>query len=112
MDFGRRLRDLRKLNNYTQEELAKLVGVTAGAIGLYEQNRREPDNETVKKIATIFDVTIDYLLGFEIINEMSHYNGTNPLKKDISNLVSDILNKTDDITKLELLKNVISGFED
>lgn len=110
MDFGKRLRDLRKLNNYTQDELAKLVGVTAGAIGLYEQNRREPDNETVKKIATIFDVTIDYLLGFDTVKEISHYNGTDPLKKEISNLVTDILDKTDDINKLELLKNVLIGF--
>ena len=65
MDFSTRLKKLRKLNNYTQEDLAKLLGITAGAVGLYEQNRREPDNNTVKQLARIFNVTIDYLLGFD-----------------------------------------------
>jgi len=78
MEFCTRLKELRKLNNYTQEELAKKLGVTPGAIGLYEQNRREPDNETVKQIAKIFEVSIDYLLGFDekVTTVISSYGGS------------------------------------
>lgn len=65
MEFYQILRNLRKDYNYTQEQLGKIIGVSAGSIGLYEQNRREPDNDTMKKIAKVFNVSIDYLLGFE-----------------------------------------------
>jgi repressor LexA len=65
MEFYQILRNLRKKYNYTQEQLGKILGVSAGSIGLYEQNRREPDNDTMKKLAKVFNVSIDYLLGFE-----------------------------------------------
>ena len=64
MKFHERLKYLRKKDDYTQDELAKKIGVTAGAIGLYEQGRREPDNLLLQKLASIFGVSVDYLLGF------------------------------------------------
>lgn len=65
MKFPIILRELRKSQGYTQETLAKKLGISASAVGLYEQGRREPDNETLKKLSKIFNVSIDYLLGFE-----------------------------------------------
>jgi repressor LexA len=59
----RRLKDLREKKTLTQAQLSALLQISASAIGMYEQGRREPDNETLKKIANFFNVTIDYLLG-------------------------------------------------
>lgn len=73
MEFCERLKILRKQNGYTQEYLASLLGVTAGSIGLYEQNRREPDNDTVKKLAKIFGVSADYLLGLDELSDNFTY---------------------------------------
>lgn len=61
--FGKRLRILRENKGYNQEKLAKLCGLSTSTIGMYEQGRRQPDNDTLVKLADIFDVSIDYLLG-------------------------------------------------
>ena len=46
----------------TQKDLGDLLGISASTIGMYEQNRREPDIDMLLKISTHFDVSIDYLL--------------------------------------------------
>ena len=61
--FANRLKKLRKENKITQKELASNINVSPSTIGLYEQGRRAPDNETLAEIADYFEVTTDYLLG-------------------------------------------------
>lgn len=76
MKFSERLKELRKSKGYTQEYLAKKIGITPGAIGLYEQDRREPDNDTLIALSEVFGVSVDYLLGLdEIPTSISHYGG-------------------------------------
>ena len=57
------LKQLRESKAITQFELSKDLKISASTIGMYEQGRREPDGETLKKIAQYFGVTTDYLLG-------------------------------------------------
>ena len=59
---GENLRYLRKGEKLTQTELAKALGISASAIGMYEQNRREPDDETLIKLCQYFDVPSDYFI--------------------------------------------------
>lgn len=47
----------------TQEEVADSIGVSTSAVGMYEQNRRTPDAETMDRIAVFYGVSVDYLLG-------------------------------------------------
>lgn len=47
----------------TQQELADKIGVSRGTIGMYEIGKRDPDTNTLIKIAQTFNVTTDYLLG-------------------------------------------------
>jgi len=61
--LGDRIRELRTKKGMTQKELADILGVTDAAIGMWENARREPDVEHIKKMATIFGVTTDYLIG-------------------------------------------------
>jgi len=63
MTFSDRLKELRKEKNLTQEELAKILGISRSTIAGYETERKEPDYETLKKIADFFNVSTDYLLG-------------------------------------------------
>ncbi|AEM79783.1 helix-turn-helix domain-containing protein [Thermoanaerobacter wiegelii] len=63
MTFSDRLKELRKEKNLTQEDLAKILGISRSTIAGYETERKEPDYETLKKIADFFNVSIDYLLG-------------------------------------------------
>ena len=61
--LGKRLRALRKARGLTQQELGELLGVSASAVGMYEQGRREPDLATLVKLADIFGVSVDHLIG-------------------------------------------------
>lgn len=63
MEIGRMISKLRTEKELNQRELASLLGVSNGAIGMWETGKRQPDLETIKKIATLFKVPTDYLLG-------------------------------------------------
>lgn len=61
--LGDRIRSLREKHNLTQEQIAKKIGISRGTYAHYEINKRRPDYETLIKIAEIFDVSTDYLVG-------------------------------------------------
>ncbi|MBQ4557346.1 MAG: helix-turn-helix transcriptional regulator [Clostridia bacterium] len=63
MYFGERIRELRKLNNLTQEELGKKVFTGKNNISRYELGQSTPSYETLRLIALELDTTTDYLLG-------------------------------------------------
>ncbi len=63
MTLGERLKQLRKNSGLTQEQFAKKLGATRGALSNWEIDNSTPDNEMLKKIADFFKVTTDYLLG-------------------------------------------------
>ncbi|MEK4303694.1 helix-turn-helix domain-containing protein [Oceanobacillus sp. FSL K6-0251] len=67
--LGKRIAKLRRNKNLTQEELAKELDITRSSLSQYEVNKRQPDYDTLKKIAKYFNVSIDYLLtGNEFTN--------------------------------------------
>ncbi|MBO8169056.1 MAG: helix-turn-helix transcriptional regulator [Thermoanaerobacteraceae bacterium] len=61
--LGRRIQKLRKQKNLTQQELATVIGISRGSLSMIEIDKREPDNQTLKKFADFFNVSTDYLLG-------------------------------------------------
>ena len=87
-----RLKELRKLKNTTQTEIAELIGVKQQTYNGYENNKFQPDIETLIKLADYFDVSIDYLV------ERRHNN-----KVDLSNLSEtqkNIINLTKELNEL------------
>lgn len=54
---------LRKRYGLTQNDLAEKLGVKRPVIGAYEEQRAEPSIELLQKMATLFDTSIDYLVG-------------------------------------------------
>lgn len=78
--IGDRIKKERIAKSITQKELSKLLDVSPSTIGMYEQNRRQPDSETLKKLANFFNVSTDYLLGRTDIKNPSD---------EISNAVED-----------------------
>lgn len=63
MNFGVRLRELRKERGLTQAELAKLLSIGESTISFYESGKRQPDYETLIRLADFFNVSVDYLIG-------------------------------------------------
>lgn len=60
--LGRRIGALRRERGLSQAELAARLGISASAMGMYEQGRREPSVDTLVALARELDVTTDYLL--------------------------------------------------
>ena len=63
MSFGKRLMDARKKRNFSQEELANLLGTQGPAIGRYERGVAKPTIEVACKLAKILGISLDYLVG-------------------------------------------------
>jgi transcriptional regulator with XRE-family HTH domain len=61
--FKDRLKDLRKSLNLNQGELAEKLELSRSAVSSYERGIREPDFDTLEKIADFFNVDKGYLLG-------------------------------------------------
>lgn len=65
MDLGTTLSHLRKKHKQSQRDFASFLGVSSGAVAMWETNKRQPDLEMVKKIAQYYNVSIDYLLDYK-----------------------------------------------
>ena len=56
-----KLKELRKINLKTQDELAQIINVSHGTYNNYEQGKFEPNIATLIKLADYFNVSLDYL---------------------------------------------------
>lgn len=63
MEFSTRLTSLRKERKLLQADVANKVGIARATYGAYEQGSRQPDFDTLEKLADFFGVSLDYLLG-------------------------------------------------
>ncbi len=65
MDFSNRLRELRTQAGLTQLQLAQRLGITKSVISFYELSERAPSPDVLIRLAKIFHVSTDYLLGLD-----------------------------------------------
>ncbi|QMU65440.1 MAG: helix-turn-helix domain-containing protein [Flavobacteriaceae bacterium] len=63
MSFGKRVLELRKQHKISQEDLSNKIGVHQNVIGRYEREEAKPSIEIASKLADIFNVSLDYLVG-------------------------------------------------
>ncbi|MGA4517374.1 helix-turn-helix domain-containing protein [Solibacillus silvestris] len=59
-DIGRKLKQLRKNQRMTQEDVADRVNITRSTISNYEIGRRTPHLKDLQKLANVFGVGLDY----------------------------------------------------
>lgn len=60
-----RLKDLREDNDYTQTQIAKILFITQQQYSLYEKGTREIPVSMLIKLAELYQVSVDYLLGLK-----------------------------------------------
>lgn len=63
--FAKKIKELRKENNLTQEQLGKLLNMTKTGISYWESGKSEPSFETIEELAEIFNVSISELIDSE-----------------------------------------------
>jgi transcriptional regulator with XRE-family HTH domain len=89
--LGRRISALRKQRGLSQAELANRLGISASAMGMYEQGRREPSAETLVALSRELQVTTDFLLTGKI--------GSQPDSEAYTRMVRTLVDAAD--TRLE-----------
>jgi len=103
-NFPDKIKELRKLNNLSQKQLATSLNVSQNAVYNWENGKREPNLDMFKKIAAFFDIRLNMLLddSYELINGEWHCN----IKVDIDlnhpfNVLSQKLAKDESLTPEE-----------
>lgn len=61
--FQERLTELRKLNHMTQRQVSQTLNISQPSYIRYENGSAEPNLENLVRLADLFDVSVDYLLG-------------------------------------------------
>lgn len=92
MNFGNRLKTLRIKKKLTQQQLADLLGLTKSVISAYENGLRYPAYDVLIKIARIFKVSTDFLLGVEIKREIDTSGLTDEQVEALIELIDTIRN--------------------
>lgn len=78
-DYSNRIRSLRRHNKWTQDDLARKLGIDSrSTISNYERGTREPDIEMYEALADVFNVTLDYIRGKPSIPSIGS-SGISPL---------------------------------
>lgn len=88
MNVGENIKKYRKALNISQKDLAKKLNMPISTLANYENNHREPNIETLNKIATVLRVTINDLLGIKIV-ERSNENSISIRFLDIHQLPNE-----------------------
>lgn len=87
--LGKKISYLRKDRKLSQRELAKDLNIGNSTLAMYELEKREPDFDTLQKIADYFDVSTDYLLGRTDIKKSELENEDE--EKDIEKAIDELL---------------------
>lgn len=99
-DLGNRLRQLRQNKNLRQEQVADLIGINKKQISAYENNTRQPSYEILVRIAILFRVSTDYLLGCQSNRTLDVSGLTAEEIAWISGLVEDLTIKNQRLGEL------------
>lgn len=83
--LSKRLKQLRIENNMYQKDVARKIGITESGYGYYEQGKRIPDSIMLNKLASLYNVSTDYLLG----NTDNRNPESISLDKELQELLSD-----------------------
>lgn len=71
MTLGEKLSKLRKSHNYTQEQLADILGVSRQSISKWESDIAYPETDKLVKMGKLFECSMDYLLNEEVTEKQS-----------------------------------------
>lgn len=96
--LSKRLKLLRLENNMLQKDVAKKIGITESGYGFYEQGKRIPDSIMLIKLAALYNVTTDYLLGIT--------DKRNPESLTLDEELQQLLNDPDTLVAFKDFQNL------
>lgn len=111
ISLGQKIKELRQQRKMTQSDLANQLGVSLSCIRNYEQGYRSTDTTNlIVKMAKLFNVSLDYLLGMDNPSPILQYGG-HPVSSQKEEIISLIIQKNLSNENLALLKNLIESLK-
>lgn len=118
-DLGFRIKEIRIQRGMAQKELAKRINKSKSAVCGYESEAQVPPLDVLVSIASVLNVSLDFLAGFEDNNSVSLRNLTSQQKKIIHLLLDEFSCPTNtspklsqqQITVIQELICLFSGFK-
>ena len=114
-----KFKKLRKSNNLLQSDVASKVNVSTSTVGMWEQGRNQPDNETVKKLANLFNVTADYLLDNDVktdknkeLLETISVDLADPINRVLYKKTSELKSERDKKIVLNIIEGLMKGVDE
>lgn len=106
MQYGDILKSLRTQYNMSQQDVSNKLNINRSTYARYESSSTQPDFDTLIKLADLYNVSIDYILGRNIDIDIQNINNPN------INLIKDILTANNkDLDLLESIWNAIKQYK-
>lgn len=88
--LSKKLTLLRQQNKLSQSEVARRIGISSSAVSAYEADQISPSLETLVKLANLFHVSTDYLLGVDYPRDKAVLD-TSGLNKQQLTVLQDLI---------------------
>lgn len=106
IDIGENIREIRKLKGMTQAELGKKIGMSYQQIGQYENGKRNPKLQTIKKLAIALEVSM-----YDILKIGAEYYQPTGVNLDI-NIIKNTLHSHEAIAETPLDKVTVAALKE
>lgn len=106
-DLGLRIKDLREKVRWSQEDLGRKVNKSKSTISLYENDGLVPPGDTLIEMASLFNVSLDYLVGIDKNEMVSIDKLTEQQKTMVHTLIVELQDTTKSKTGLSPRQQVI-----
>ena len=93
ISISERIKELREKQNLTQSSLAKKLNITRSAVNAWEMGISVPNVEKLVELSSLFNVSVDYLLGINNSFNINISNLSEEEKKLVLNLVNILSEK-------------------
>ena len=91
MTLGEKLSKLRKEYNYTQEQLADILGVSRQSISKWESDIAYPETEKLIELGKIFECSMDYLLKDEVAEKTGDSVSESYFTEKVTEIIKKVL---------------------
>lgn len=109
VNVNENIKYLRKKLGYTQEQFAELIGIKRSLVGAYEEGRADPRLNNLVKMAEVFDVTLDALIGQNLTDTTGNETKNKPVGATPNLRVLSITVDRDDKENIEFVPQKASA---
>lgn len=108
LKLAERLKELRKINGFTQDYVASVLGIVRQTYSHYETGNRTPNSETLFKLAGLYNISVDDLMQLTVtLDRNVYYDAPNPTQssEDLASFL-EYFNNPNNQKKYQYLTNL------